>query len=276
MSRVRLSKLLMLLAACLAPLPCHAWKTAWVGTHSTQLLAGHNSGSSLIRELLPGTPLTVSDRTTNGYYQCTTSTRQSGWIAEDSVQFNKPAPGGGRRIASIVRTSLGSDIPRFNIRTNPVTTALFLASSGIYANLDLDIGVGRSFSIGPSLSYLSLSVLGVGLASYSAGLRVNVFFSGKRFSDGAYASLGASYLPSKVTFQSFSGSLPAVGTNALLGYLWRWRSGFNISLGGGGVYYSSADSVVLTDTSSSSSLSVANPGLTGLGFLLEGSLGFAF
>ncbi len=102
---------------------------------------------------------------------------------------------------------------------------------------NLDIAVLDSFTVGPEVTYWSLSINDTKAAVTYLGVRSNYYFGRPALSQGWYLGPFADYLKVSVT-ESING-LPASGeatgwtVGAIFGYNWMWDN-FNINLGLGG------------------------------------------
>lgn len=152
-----------------------------------------------------------------------------------------------------------------NVRVNPLGLAFGIIGA------EVDFKVGESMTVGPSLGILSTSLGTTSLNAYQIGARANFYLSGPAISDGWFAAPYASFLPMTIKSGNASASWSSFSAGALFGYQWVWESGFNMDVGLGASYYSTASSVTADD---GSSLSV--PGFSGILPAFEWSVGYAF
>lgn len=147
-------------------------------------------------------------------------------------------------------------------------------------SIDYDIKVDPNWTIGPELSYLSMSLdegssftSNFNITGYSFGARANWFNNGT-FTDGLYVGPSIAYASVAVKTSDVNGNITAnasgVVTSCLVGYGWFWQS-FNMMLGGG-LSLSSVDKITVTD--SSGNTTSASTGETGLA--AEWSMGWTF
>lgn len=135
-----------------------------------------------------------------------------------------------------------------NIRVNPLG---FIFGA---ANVQFDIGISDSFTLGPSLSYASVkatstttvngtttSSSSVSSSAFGVGARANLFLGHSRFTDGWYLGPEVGFASAKAGSTSASG----LSVGAVVGYGWFWEKGFNIMFGLG-VQYISVDTAVFS------------------------------
>lgn len=117
----------------------------------------------------------------------------------------------------------------FNLRVAPLVAII-----GII-DLNLDYKINNNLTVGPSLSYMSLTLFDVTIKGSGFGVEGNYFFSGV-YTDGFYSDFGISTLNVEASARSNSTGETAKATgNGLLyfvggGYAWFWQS-FNLNLG---------------------------------------------
>lgn len=148
-----------------------------------------------------------------------------------------------RKTGSVSSISTNVDDSSDSLKTVNFRVGPLHALLGI-ADVEVDFGVSDSFTLGPMFSYInrnlefSDSTLGAyRVQAESFGLRGNWYFSGKRFSQGAYLAPFILYGHAKVSGSSgassnLEGEGSGFGLGALIGYQWVWET-FNINLGGG-------------------------------------------
>ncbi len=151
-----------------------------------------------------------------------------------------------------------------NVRVNPL--GLMTGTLGA----EVDIGIGESFTAGPTASLVSVTVGSTSVSAFSFGVRSNFYLGGPRFTDGWFVGPSVLYAPMTISLGGASGTASAFAVGAVAGYQWVWDSGFNINLAGGAAYYASAADITLEDGTS-----VAVP-LSGTLPAFEFSLGWAF
>ncbi len=145
-------------------------------------------------------------------------------------------------------------------------------------NVNLDISMGKSWTLGPQLSYWGFSAnttvgtttSSTSVSSYGLGLRGNWHANGN-FNDGLYFGPSVSYSSAKASASGSSGNYNGRIASALVGYGWFWNS-FNILLGGVLNIPLGGSKITLTDNAGSTSeVSVQASSLA-----LEFSLGWTF
>ena len=107
-------------------------------------------------------------------------------------------------------------------------------------HIDADFGVSDSFTLGPALAYgkrkFSIGSTPVSVELGSIGARGNWYFSGNRFTQGAYLAPFLTYSRIEVIVtksdRSLSGRANGILSGAMVGYQWVWDT-FNINLGAG-------------------------------------------
>lgn len=151
-----------------------------------------------------------------------------------------------------------------NVRINP-----FVWLIGFF-NADIDIGLSESFTLGPSLGYLSASSGDVSLGAYTIGARANLFVSGTRFSDGFYLGPYVSMAVASVELGDDKTDLRSTTVGSYFGYGWYWPSGFNMHLGLGAQYVGMPESVEFDG------VDTEVPSIQGFGPTMEFSMGYAF
>lgn len=163
-----------------------------------------------------------------------------------------------------METEIKSD-KSVNVRINPLGLLLGVLSG------DVDFSISRKFTVGPSLSYYSASLLGTKLTGFGIGARGNYYLSGDAMTDSFI--LGPNVGMSLFSISSGTASASTVGfyMGGIAGYQWVWQSGFNINLGLGANYYIQSASAKASD---GTSLSV--PGFHGIGPTGELTIGWAF
>lgn len=166
----------------------------------------------------------------------------------------------------------------YNIRINPL--GLLLGEIGA----DIDFGISESVTLGPSVSYLKASATddsgnSVTATAAAFGLRANFYLSNKRFHDGWYLAPSAYYIPltvsDTISGSSYSATLHMLEVEALCGYQWVWKNGFNMTLGAGVGYYSASSSVTITNSSGGTSAATI-PIFAGVVPAAEFGLGWVF
>lgn len=142
-------------------------------------------------------------------------------------------------------------------------------------NADFDIKMGPTFTIGPSVSYLSWTLAEVNVTAYSFGVRANFYPNIEALSeDGWYIGPSVNYIGAKATKNSLSASVNGINTSIVGGYQWLWDS-FNINLGLGGGYTSIPTKVTVKDSSGGTSEEVSVRA-SQTSVALEFTMGFAF
>ena len=152
-----------------------------------------------------------------------------------------------------------------NVRVNPLGLLLGAISA------DVDFKISDKFTIGPTMSYYSASILGTKLSGFGIGARGNYYLTGDAMTDSFILGpqLGMSL------FSVSSGNSKASSTGfyvgAIGGYQWVWQNGFNVNLGLGANYYSQAASAKASDGTS-----ISVPGFHGFGPTGELTVGWVF
>ncbi len=158
-----------------------------------------------------------------------------------------------------------------NFRFSPLAIA-----SGT-ANLELDFELAKSWSLGPSISYLSHEDNDYDVTGYSIGIRGNYYFGRDVFTQGWYLGPSLHYASVEVEentifWGTLSGKATGFALGVMAGYQWIWES-FNMMLGGGPVYYT-IDSVTIE--SSDGTYEESYEGMDGASLALEFTLGWKF
>ena len=160
-----------------------------------------------------------------------------------------------------------------NFRFSPIAAAF-----GII-NTDIDIKLGDSFTLGPSVTLISLSAGGISASANAYGIRANYYLTGTALStNGFYLGPFVNYTTISVTKTISGDEYKATGTGyvygAYLGYQWMWST-FNINLGGGYVG-SSFGGTIESDEVDGETEEIDTSSASRGGFGLEFTLGFAF
>lgn len=119
-----------------------------------------------------------------------------------------------------------------NLRFSPV--GLLIG----YLNVDFDFKLNDNWTLGPTVSYWSVSTSATGgftqdikLTATAFGARANWHKNGV-FTDGLYVSPIVQIISASASSGSTTASVSTWGLQGLVGYHWFWDS-FNLSLGGG-------------------------------------------
>jgi hypothetical protein len=160
-----------------------------------------------------------------------------------------------------------------NVRINPLA-ALF----GML-NAEIDFKMSDSLTVGPSLSYWSISLGDVSFSAYSLGVRANYYFGGGALDTdgwylGPYAAFASMTVEEDLLGDNFSASASGFGLGAMIGHQWMWET-FNINLGLGFGYYM-IDETQTAENDDGVEREVDVPAAAGTSVGLEFTLGWAF
>lgn len=167
--------------------------------------------------------------------------------------------------------SLSPAMAEVNLRVDPLGALIGAA------NVQLDIGVSNSWTLGPTLQYLNRSIDDYDATAYGVGVRANYYFSRPVFTQGWYLGPSVSYVNAKVTEDdSLFGELEGTGSGLAFtligGYQWMWES-FNINLGAGPVVTTIGD---ITVENSNGTYKEKTDGIDAGGLAIEFTLGWKF
>jgi hypothetical protein len=168
-------------------------------------------------------------------------------------------------LASVLSaTSHAATDRTMNVRVDP----LKIISGDIGA--DADFKVGDRFTIGPSVSSLSATVIFTELTGFNVGARGNWYMSGDALESSWYLGPNIGYSSMTVTEGGSEGSTGGLSMGTLVGYQWVWNNGMNLNLGGGANYNTAPDEV------QAGNRTLTVPFYSGFKPQAEVSLGYAF
>jgi hypothetical protein len=152
------------------------------------------------------------------------------------------------------------------------------AINALAGTLDLqaDFAVSKSWSVGPTLIYLSRTIDDFEAKAFGAGARGNYYFNREVFTQGWYLGPAISYIGVTVKGKdSLGGQIEASGSGVAVtlfaGYQWIWDN-FNMALGAGPVYYSLGKIKVKSDNGADQTFDSYD----GARFALEYTIGWKF
>ncbi|MCM2278684.1 MAG: hypothetical protein NDJ89_11475 [Oligoflexia bacterium] len=152
-----------------------------------------------------------------------------------------------------------------NIRVSPLSIM-----SGNLGS-DVDFAVSRKFTVGPTVSTLSASLLAVELKGYNIGARGNLYLTGDAMSDGWILGPSIGYSSMRVSLGTEEGTTGKLSLGSLIGYQWIWGTGFNVNAGLGANWLSGDQKVA---TNQGTDLSI--PFYSGIVPSAELTVGYAF